>query len=224
MTDGTERPVAFASRSLTKSERNYAQIDKEALGIVWSVKKFYTYLFGRSFTLVTDHQPLTSIFSPNKGIPVTTAARLQRYALFLSGFNYQIEYKNTKRHTNADSLSRLPLAEPDRQDTIYGEDVFHMSQIEHLLVTIAVIQRETRRGNVLARVHDHVTNGWKDTNTYEMLKPFYSRRNEITLYQGCLLWGISVIVPVKLRTQILNPLHESHPGVVRMKALARSYV
>ena len=104
MTDGTERPVAFASRSLAKSERNYAKIDKEALGIVWSVKKFHTYLFGRSFTLVTDHQPLTSIFSPNKGIPVTTAARLQRYALFLSGFNYQIEYKNTKRHTNAESV------------------------------------------------------------------------------------------------------------------------
>ena len=57
-----------------------------------------------------------------------------------------------------------------------------------------------------------------------MLKPFSSRRNEITLYQGCVLWGIRVIVPVKLRTQILNLLHESHPGVVRMKALARSYV
>ena len=99
-----------------------------------------------------------------------------------------------------------------------------MSQIEHLPVTSAVIQRETRRDNVLAREHDHVANGWKDTNTYEILKPFYSGRNEITLYQGCLLWGIRVIVPVKLRTQILNLLHESHPGVVRMKALARSYV
>ena len=121
--------MAFASRSLTKSERNDAQINKEALGIVWSVKKFYTYLFGRSFTLVADHQPLTPIFSPNKGIPVTTAARLQKYDLFLSGFDYQIEYKNTKRHINADSLSRLPLNEPDRQDTIDGEDVFHMSQV-----------------------------------------------------------------------------------------------
>jgi hypothetical protein len=99
-----------------------------------------------------------------------------------------------------------------------------MSQIEHLPVTSAVIERETRRDNVLARVHDHVANGWKDANTYEMLKPFYSRRNEITLYQGCLLWGIRVIVPVKLRTQILNLLHESHPGVVRMEALARSHV
>jgi hypothetical protein len=47
----------------------------------------------------------------------------------LFGFNYQIEYKNTKRHTNADSLSRLPLTEPDRQDTIDGEDVFYMSQV-----------------------------------------------------------------------------------------------
>jgi hypothetical protein len=130
-----------------------------------------------------NHQPLTSIFSPNKGISVTTADRLQRYALFLSGFNYQIEYENNKRHTNADSLSRLPLTESDRQDTIDGEDVFHMSQIEHLPVTSVVIQRDTRRDNVLARVHDHFLNGWKDTNTYEMIKPFYSRSNEITLYQ-----------------------------------------
>ena len=203
MTDGTERPVAFASRSLTKSERNYAQIDKGAFGIVWSGKQLYTYLFGRLFTLLTDHHPLTSMVSPNKGIPVTTAARLQRNALFLSGFNYQIEYKDPKRHTNADNLSRLPLTEPDRQHAIDGEEVFHMSQIERLPVTSDVIQRESRRDNVLARIHDHVTNGWKDTDTCGMLRPLYSTRKEITLYQGCLLWGIRVIVPIKLRKQIL---------------------
>ena len=55
MPDGSERPVAFASQSLTKTERKYAKIDQEALSVVWGVKKFHVYLFGRRFTLVTDH-------------------------------------------------------------------------------------------------------------------------------------------------------------------------
>ena len=108
--DGSERPIAFASRSLNAAEKGYSQIDKEALGLVWGVKKFTSYLFGRHFVLVTDHQPLLSIFHPRKGIPVTTAARLQRYALFLAGHDYTIEYKATGCHGNADSLSRLPVA------------------------------------------------------------------------------------------------------------------
>ena len=99
-----------------------------------------------------------------------------------------------------------------------------MSQIEHLPITSDVNQRESRRDGVLARVHDHVTNGWKATDTYEMLKPLYTPRKEITLFQGCLLWGIRVILSIKLRKQILNMLHESHTGVVRMKTFAQSSV
>ena len=82
MPDGTERPIAFASRTLNSAEKQYSQIDKETLSIVWSVKKFELYLVGRHFTLITDHRPLLSIFSPRKGVNSTTAARLQRYALF----------------------------------------------------------------------------------------------------------------------------------------------
>jgi len=78
--DGSERPVAFASRTLTSSEKNYAQVEKEALSLIFGVKHFHSYLYGRQFTIVTDHKPLTAILSPSKGIPSLAAARLQRWA------------------------------------------------------------------------------------------------------------------------------------------------
>ena len=161
MNDGTERPIAFASRTLTKTEQGYAQIDKEALAIIWGVKKFHVYLFGRSFTLYTDHQPLTSIFHPHKSIPVVTAARLQRYALFLAGYDYQIEYKNTKVHSNADGLSRLPLKTEERAEEVVDPvNVFNLMQFEPLPITVDNVRRETQRDPVLSQVHEMVTKGW----------------------------------------------------------------
>ena len=118
MNDGSERPIAFASRALTKTEQGYVQIDKEALAIIWGVKKFHVYLFDRSFILFTDHQPLTSIFDPHKSIPVVTATRLQRYALFLAGYDYKIEYKNTKLHNNANGLPRLTVKIKERAEEV----------------------------------------------------------------------------------------------------------
>lgn len=91
-TDGTERPIAYASKTLTDCETRYSQIEREALGIVYGVKKFHRFLYGRKFTLQTDHKPLISIFGSKKGIPVHTANRLQRWAILLMGYTYNIEY------------------------------------------------------------------------------------------------------------------------------------
>ena len=100
---------------MTRLERKYAQIDNEALSIVWGVKRFHVYLYGRRFSLGTDHKPLTAIFHPKKEVPAMTAPRLQRYALFLAGFDYDTEYKSTTKHCNADGLSRLPLQQTERE-------------------------------------------------------------------------------------------------------------
>ena len=106
--DDGEHSIAFVSRTLTKAERNYSQIEKEALGLVFGIKKFHKYIFGRSFTLLTDHKPLLSILSTKANVPPITAARMQRWAIFLSAYDYNIEFRGTMKHANAESLSRLP--------------------------------------------------------------------------------------------------------------------
>ncbi|XP_061152316.1 uncharacterized protein K02A2.6-like [Syngnathus typhle] len=221
MTDGSERPIAFASRSLSPAERNYAQIDREALSLVWGVKKFNQYLYGKHFMLITDHQPLVSIFSPKKGVPAMAAARLQRWALFLGAHTYTIDYKGTKLHGNADGLSRLP--QPLTEKATDPALNLHMLQMEPLPVTCAQISKETRNDPLLSRVYDLTVNGWPMHADTE-LKDYFTRKDQLTVSQGCVLWGSRVVVPPKLRSKVLNSLHDGHMGVVKMKSLARSYV
>ena len=109
--DGTEHPVAYASRSLSPAERRYSHLDKEALAIVFGVGKFHRYIFGRRFLLYSDHKPLIHIFGESRSVPVMASARLQRWALTLSSYTYNIKYKSGKNQGNADALSRLPLPE-----------------------------------------------------------------------------------------------------------------
>ncbi|GFR10294.1 uncharacterized protein K02A2.6 [Trichonephila clavata] len=141
--DGSERPIAFASRTLSGSEKKYSQIDKEAISIVRAVKKFYLYLKGRSFTLITDHKPLVAIFG-SKSLPVLAATRLLHYALILQSFEFDIIFRKTIEHGNADFLSRLPKTseELEVKDDI---TIFQMSQIEALPVTSKELRQDIAR-------------------------------------------------------------------------------
>ena len=131
--EGEERPIAFASRTLSKAEVNYGQIEKEALALVYGVKKFHKYLYGRQFTMVTDHKPLLSILNAKGAVPSVAAARMQRWAVFLLAYQYEIEYKNSKAHANADCLSRLPMEEDkELEDPV---TVFQVSHVDQLPVT-----------------------------------------------------------------------------------------
>lgn len=100
---GSDLPVAYASRTLNKAERNYDTTEKELLAIIWAVKHFRPYLYGKQFKIITDHKPLTWLF--NSKDPTT---RLVRWRLKLEEYNYKILYKEGKQNTNADALSRNP--------------------------------------------------------------------------------------------------------------------
>lgn len=107
--DGSERPIAYISRTLNDAERNYSQIHREALAIIFCTNKFHQYLYGRHFILQTDHKPLVSIFGPNTGIPTMVASRMQRWAIILSAYTFDIEYVRTDNN-GADGFSRLPVS------------------------------------------------------------------------------------------------------------------
>ena len=188
MDDGSERPIALASRTLIKAERNYSQIDKEALALVWGAKKFHFYLFGRHFTSVADDEPLTSIFNifnPRKGIPAMTVARLQRYASFLAGSSTVMSTRTVPNmQTQMDCQAYLLKKCATRR------------QMEVLPVSADMIGQATQRNPIFSRVMEHTKQGWPAVCEKE-LKPFYRTEDELTIQDGCLMLGLRVLIPPK---------------------------
>lgn len=220
--DGTEKPVLFISRSLRTAEKNYSQLYLEATAIFWATKKLIHYLYGRHFYLVTDNMPLTKIFHPEKSIPQMSAMRLQRYAIFLSGLNYTIQYRSSKENKNCDSLSRLPLNDDDNKSIKDTTEIVQINWLDSLPISSYDIKKHTQRDPVLANVYQYVLSG-EFIKTDGQFAPYYHRRNELTTQSGCLLWGSRVIIPPKLQKDVLDELHDTHMGIVKTKSLSRSY-
>ena len=100
--------------------------------------------------------------------------------------------------------------------------MFPIEQIANFPLSNKEKQIETRKDKTLAHVHDFVLNGWPQAYRNSELAPYYARRDELTVFQGCLMWGIRVVIPTKLCSQVLDQIHEGHLGVVKIKSFARS--
>ena len=107
--NGVDHPVCFIYRSLTDVEKRYAQVEREALALVFAVKRFHFSLWGQKFKLVTDHKPLLGLFNANKSIPTMASGRIQRWALILQAYNFDLVHCSGKLLGSADALSRLTL-------------------------------------------------------------------------------------------------------------------
>ena len=223
MTDGSERPIAYASRTLNSSERNYSQLEKEGLSCIFGIKRFHNYLFGRHFELVTDHKPLLGLLKEDRAISPQASSRIKRWSLFLSSYEYTLVFRNTTAHANADALSRLPLLEEPARTVTEPELVLLSEHLDDSPVTANDIRTWTSRDPKLSKVLQYVLQGWPSEGDSE-LEPYSSRRLELSAFEGCILWGSRVIVPPPGRQTVLQELHEGHPGIVRMKSLSRMYV
>jgi hypothetical protein len=148
--------------------------------------------------------------------------RLQRWALILSAYEYSIVYKEGRKNANADGLSRLPLNNKTEPE-VPGEMILLMEHMDLTPVTSRQIKSWTRKDPILSRVMNFVLQGWPASNTYDQLRSYFTRKLELSLYDGCRLWGSRLVILPPGRDTILQELHEGYPGMTRMKMLERMF-
>lgn len=223
--DGSERPLCCASRTLNPAESNYSQLDKEALAIVFGVTKHHQYLYGQQFILRSDHRALSYILGDNKGIPVTAASRIQRYAVKLAAYDFKIEFVRSERNCFADALSRLPLSSTRQRVREDDDECSYLNFVEeNFPLSFKNIKTETDKDTLLNKIVGYTMFGWPLHVSIDQEKPYFNRKESLHLDHGCLVWGYRIVIPKVLRQSILQEIHEGHPGIVKMKQIARNYV
>ena len=210
---------------MAEAERRCAQIDREALALLFDVKKFHQYSSGRAFTILTDHKPLVSLLGENKGVPLMAPGRMQRWAIMLSGYQYKLRYRPGTTNAKADALTRLPLSvkpevTEDPSQSVLSLHILEMTPARP--ITTVQLRQFTDRDGQLATVRHYVLSGWPREVDSE-LRHYWNGRHALSILGGCVLWESRVIIPQKAWPSVLEELHVVHPGVSRMRSLARSY-
>lgn len=208
--EGTENPIQFASQTLSGAQQRYCQIDKEAYAIIFGLRKFYQFLYGRKFILVTDNNPLAQIFSHKKGLPTLSVTRIQHYAIFLSSFEYELRIKKSTENANAEAFSRLPSENTHKN--LEEVDILEIEAIQNLQVTVKGLRLETEKDEEVRVLVEALKHGRECAAKLRFGVP----QIEFTLQQGSLLRGIRIYLPKNLGSRILDELQSAHLGITKM--------
>lgn len=173
--EGSDLPIAYASRALNKAERNYSTIEKEMLATKWGTNVYRPYLFGRKFQIVTDHKPLVSDLR-------NTSKRIQKWRIELAEYDYDVLHKLGKANANADALSRIKhdikimtrsktnATNNNRQEESSEEEQEDLQEDEHIDTTIhmkrpkpILITEENKKKALLYEYHDTPFGGHSGT-------------------------------------------------------------
>ena len=225
-----DQPVAYASRSLTSAEENYAQIEKELLAVVFGCERFHCYVYGRSVQVDSGHKPLETI--AKKPLCKASPRSITSQRLLLSPQKYEItiNYVPGKNINVADTLSRAYLSDGLTDDEIRKDmDKMVHSLVESLPISqekLAEMKLATARDETLQSLSTTVKDGWPSLkpNVPTSIFHYWNVRDEIHEAEGLLFLGQKLIIPQSLRQDILRRIHESHLGMEKCKLRARAVV
>ena len=211
---GQWKPIVYASRSMSKTEQHYAQIEKEALATTWACEHFANYIIGTKILIETDHKPLIPLLG-TKALD-TLPPRILRFRLRLARFDYNIVHVPGKLMYAADTLSRAPLVSVEEIDSTQDEETVK-AQIDHLpasekrLKEYSTAQAEDP---VCSKIIEYCKKGWPDKKKVELeITPYWNSRGSLTICNNLLMYERRIVVPKCLRRETVEKIHQGHQGV-----------
>ena len=217
-------PIAFKSRTCTRAEQNYSPLERESLAIVFGCVAFHEYLYGRRFTVDSDHKSLKTIFNYNIN---NAPPRIQRFLLQLQKYDFEVKYIPGKDLVLPDTLSRAPL----KQNVSEIQNDETMAQVNSIIANLPIskcklnkIEEETATDETLQKLSTIISNGWpkKRSDVSDDLKPYYIHRFDLTVVNGLVMKGTRIVIPSSMRKEMKQILHIGHLGIERTKSNART--
>ena len=213
-TDGEWKPVAYASRAMTDAETRYAQIEKEMLSLTFACERFHQYIYGQKVVAETDHKPLVSIVKK----PLNMAPlRIQRLLLRIQKYEIELSYTPGKFMFVADALSRAYDKESLPENSSTEADISALVDMVVQTVPMSdqkltLICEETQKDATMCKLREVILNGWPDEKAqcpYE-IREYWNSRDELSVVGEMIMKGDRIVVPAKLRKQMLEKVHEGH--------------
>ena len=209
-------PVAFASKTLTSAERNYANIEHELLGVVFGVLHFKHFTFSNEVNIITDHKPLVSLLQKSLA---ACSSKLSRLILKIVDYPLKVMYQPGRKMVISDALSHLSSHQiPDTKETVPGlnvtiHEVGVFSNTDN--TSMQSIQKEPQNDAELQTLLQFIMKGFPMTRDecHDAIKPYFNYREELTVVDGLVLKGQCIVISSKLRQSCLARLHIARMGV-----------
>ena len=220
------KPVMFASRALTGSERNYQNLERECLATIWGMEKSHYFLYGKEFTLETDQKPLVSIYRKHM---VEISPRIQR--LIVRSFPCQpfnVQYRKGMEIPLADALSSVtptPVEEDGIQLPIVAVNLI-TSNLPVSSTEIDLICAETSKDPILTLFKHYIHMGWPSECRMlpQELHTFWNYREDLSMENGLITKGARLLIPSTLRRKVMEQIHDGHLGIDKCMLKARESV